>query len=236
MEFGAHVSSSGGIDTAIDRIEAIGGDCVQVFTQSPRMWRPTNHKPEAIERFHEKRRGGGDRRRRLPRALPLQPRGARRRDLREVDPDDVQHRRRGIGDRGRRRHLPRRLASRRRLRGRSRADDRGADADPRALRGRHVAADGELGRHGRARSGARSTSSRRWSSGSTTIRGSAICLDSCHLYASGYDVTDPAAVDELVLRARRPNRPRPAARAAHQRQRRRRSARTATATRTSSRA
>jgi len=25
-----------------------------------------------------------------------------------------------------------------------------------------------------------------------------ICLDSCHLYASGYDVTDPAAVDELV--------------------------------------
>ena len=25
-----------------------------------------------------------------------------------------------------------------------------------------------------------------------------ICLDSCHLYASGYDVTDSAAVDELV--------------------------------------
>jgi deoxyribonuclease-4 len=25
-----------------------------------------------------------------------------------------------------------------------------------------------------------------------------ICLDSCHLYASGYDVTDPAAVDDLV--------------------------------------
>ena len=25
-----------------------------------------------------------------------------------------------------------------------------------------------------------------------------MCLDSCHLYASGYDVTDPAVVDELV--------------------------------------
>ena len=59
MEFGAHVSSSGGIDTAIDRIEAIGGDCVQVFTQSPRMWRPTNHKPEAIERFKARRREAG---------------------------------------------------------------------------------------------------------------------------------------------------------------------------------
>src|SRR5436305_4827313 len=53
------MSSSGGIDTAIDRIAAIGGDCVQVFTQSPRMWRPTNHKPEAIERFKTRRDEAG---------------------------------------------------------------------------------------------------------------------------------------------------------------------------------
>ena len=59
MEFGAHMSSSGGIDSAIDRIVAVGGDCVQVFTQSPRMWRPTDHKPEAIERFRQKRREAG---------------------------------------------------------------------------------------------------------------------------------------------------------------------------------
>ena len=59
MEFGAHVSSSGGIDTAIDRIAAIGGDCVQVFTQSPRMWRMTEHPPETIDRFRAKRRDAG---------------------------------------------------------------------------------------------------------------------------------------------------------------------------------
>jgi deoxyribonuclease-4 len=59
MEFGAHVSSAGGIDTAIDRIVDMGGDCVQLFTQSPRMWRPTNHKPEAIEAFRAKRREHG---------------------------------------------------------------------------------------------------------------------------------------------------------------------------------
>lgn len=59
MEFGAHMSAAGGIDTAIDRIAAVGGDCVQVFTQSPRMWRPTNHKPEAIAAFHEKRADHG---------------------------------------------------------------------------------------------------------------------------------------------------------------------------------
>src|ERR1700757_5145217 len=53
------MSSSGGIYTAIDRIEAIGGDCVQVFTRSPRMWRPTNHTPEAIEKFKERRREAG---------------------------------------------------------------------------------------------------------------------------------------------------------------------------------
>jgi deoxyribonuclease-4 len=54
--FGGHVSSSGGIFTAIDRIEAIGGNAVQLFTQSPRAWRPTNHDPAALERFRERRR------------------------------------------------------------------------------------------------------------------------------------------------------------------------------------
>lgn len=59
MEFGAHVSSAGGIDSAIDRAEAMGCDCVQVFTQSPRMWRPTNHKPESIARFKARRAEAG---------------------------------------------------------------------------------------------------------------------------------------------------------------------------------
>ena len=59
MLLGAHVSTSGGIDKAIDRVESIGGDAVQVFTQSPRAWRPTNHKPEAVERFRERRAEAG---------------------------------------------------------------------------------------------------------------------------------------------------------------------------------
>src|SRR4051794_6535849 len=59
MLFGAHVSSAGGIFTAIDRGEAIGADAVQVFTQSPRMWRPTNHTPEAIARFKARRAEAG---------------------------------------------------------------------------------------------------------------------------------------------------------------------------------
>jgi deoxyribonuclease-4 len=56
---GAHVSTSGGIHTAIDRIESFGGDAVQIFTQSPRTWRPTNHDPANFERFKERRAEAG---------------------------------------------------------------------------------------------------------------------------------------------------------------------------------
>jgi deoxyribonuclease-4 len=59
MQIGAHVSSSGGIDRAIDRAVEIGADSVQVFTQSPRTWRPTNHDPASFERFREKRAEAG---------------------------------------------------------------------------------------------------------------------------------------------------------------------------------
>jgi deoxyribonuclease-4 len=52
---GAHLSSSGGIHTAVDRAEAVGAESLQVFTQSPRAWRPTNHDPANFERFRERR-------------------------------------------------------------------------------------------------------------------------------------------------------------------------------------
>jgi deoxyribonuclease-4 len=54
MRIGGHVSTSGGIHTAVDRAEAIGAEAVQIFTQSPRMWRPTNHDPANLERFKER--------------------------------------------------------------------------------------------------------------------------------------------------------------------------------------
>ena len=56
MLYGAHVSAAGGISKAVDRIEEIGGTCVQVFTQSPRMWKPTAHSYEELARFRERRR------------------------------------------------------------------------------------------------------------------------------------------------------------------------------------
>jgi deoxyribonuclease IV len=53
--YGAHVSSAGGISNAIDRADELGCDAVQVFTQSPRMWRPTAHTDEQLERFRLRR-------------------------------------------------------------------------------------------------------------------------------------------------------------------------------------
>lgn len=59
MQIGAHVSSSGGIHTAVGRAVAIGAESMQVFTQSPRAWRPTSHNPASLERFRELRAEAG---------------------------------------------------------------------------------------------------------------------------------------------------------------------------------
>lgn len=59
MRFGAHVSSSGGISNAIDRGLAIGCETVQVFTHNPRTWAPINHKPEEIAGFRAKASAAG---------------------------------------------------------------------------------------------------------------------------------------------------------------------------------
>jgi deoxyribonuclease-4 len=56
---GAHVSTTGGIHTAIGRAVDIGAESVQVFTQSPRAWRPTDHPQENLERFKEARAEAG---------------------------------------------------------------------------------------------------------------------------------------------------------------------------------
>jgi deoxyribonuclease-4 len=41
MLIGAHVSPAGGLDKAIERGEEKGCEAIQIFNQSPRMWRPT---------------------------------------------------------------------------------------------------------------------------------------------------------------------------------------------------
>lgn len=53
MRFGAHVSSSGGISNAVSRGLDIGCESLQVFTHNPRTWAPINHKPEEVAAFRD---------------------------------------------------------------------------------------------------------------------------------------------------------------------------------------
>ncbi len=53
LQIGAHVSSSGGLWTAVERALAIEAEAIQVFPSAPQTWRPTNHTPEAYRRFRE---------------------------------------------------------------------------------------------------------------------------------------------------------------------------------------
>jgi deoxyribonuclease-4 len=53
MLFGAHCS--GGVKGALDRAADMGADAVQLFTQSPRTWRTPAPNPEAYERFRARR-------------------------------------------------------------------------------------------------------------------------------------------------------------------------------------
>jgi deoxyribonuclease IV len=197
MEFGGHMSSAGGIDTAIDRVEAIGGDCVQVFTQSPRMWRPTAHKPEAVERFKARRAEagiGGV----VCHALYLCNLAA---------PDDAIYRKSiqaisatvaaasaieadavifHVGSHlgaGFEASLPRVVTA-------LGSVLETCDGDTWLLMENSAGPGGTIGRSIAELATLVDALDRHPRLG--------ICLDSCHLYASGYDVTSPAAVDELV--------------------------------------
>jgi len=197
VEFGAHVSSSGGIDTAIDRIEAMGGDCVQVFTQSPRMWRPTSHKPEAIERFRARRAEagiGGV----VCHALYL---------VNLAAPDDTIYQKSidtmratvdaacAIEADGVIFHVGSHLGA-----GFEAGVERVCSALAQILE--RCAGDTWLLMENSAGTGA--TIGRSLAELAELVDRLdrhprlGVCLDSCHLYASGYDVTDPAGVDSLV--------------------------------------
>jgi deoxyribonuclease IV len=53
MLIGAHVSPAGGLPKAIERGIERGCEAIQIFNQSPRMWRPTVYKDEDVAAFRE---------------------------------------------------------------------------------------------------------------------------------------------------------------------------------------
>jgi len=55
MKIGAHVSAAGGAHKIFERGEAIGCECLQLFTRPPSRWKAAELKPEMVEKFRETR-------------------------------------------------------------------------------------------------------------------------------------------------------------------------------------
>ena len=53
MLIGAHVSQAGGLPNAIERGTALGAHAIQIFNQSPRMWRPTAYGADDFAAFSD---------------------------------------------------------------------------------------------------------------------------------------------------------------------------------------
>jgi deoxyribonuclease-4 len=197
VRFGGHVSSAGGLHTSVDRAEAIGCESMQIFTQSPRMWRPTAHDPKNVERFKERvvEAGITDV---VCHALYL---------VNLASPDDAIYQKS--------------IATMRATLEVACA----IEADGVIFHvGSHLGAGFEAGLERvvpALREIAELCNEKTWllmenSAGAGGTIGRAIpelaaifealdgharlgiCLDSCHLYASGYDITDPAALDALL--------------------------------------
>jgi deoxyribonuclease-4 len=54
MKIGAHISTQGGLHTAFDRAAAIGAECVQVFESAPQQWGTARLTDEQIDEFRAK--------------------------------------------------------------------------------------------------------------------------------------------------------------------------------------
>jgi len=53
MRVGAHVSIAGGVDNAVERQLDVGGNCGQIFTHSPQVWKHTPVEDDAAAQFRE---------------------------------------------------------------------------------------------------------------------------------------------------------------------------------------
>jgi deoxyribonuclease-4 len=195
--YGAHVSSAGGISTAIDRAEELGCDAVQIFTQSPRMWKPTRHSEEEVARFRARREEAGVRAV-VCHALYLVNLAGADRDMHEKSVTAMQaslETARAIGAEGVVFHVGSHLGK-----GLAAGYRRAVPALRRLLEltderlwlvlENSAGAGGTMGRSVDELAAFVDRLDRHPRLG--------ICLDSCHWFVSGVDVTDPDALDEAL--------------------------------------
>jgi len=58
--FGAHMSISGGLGLAFDRLTTVDGEALQIFTANQRQWQPKLADEQEVRLFRERRAAAGD--------------------------------------------------------------------------------------------------------------------------------------------------------------------------------
>lgn len=196
MLIGAHVSTAGGLTKAVERGTELGCDAIQIFNQSPRMWRPTAYTDGDFAEFRDAI-GGSALAAVTIHAVYLINGASREREIRAKSIASLTHALRvgdGIGAEGVVLH-----AGARKGEPLAASMKRAAKAIAAALAESEVCAvllentagtQGPLGRDFDELARLLELLDR--------DRRVGICLDSCHLLASGYEIRTPEALD-LVL-------------------------------------
>jgi deoxyribonuclease IV len=198
MLIGAHVSTAGGLAQAHQRGVERGCEAIQVFNQSPRQWRPTRWKDDDVAEFLELRKAGPIRSVTIHAVYLINP-ATKEREMRKKSSDSLVHALRmgdEIGAEGVVLHPG------------STVGEPHGEALPRVGQMlEHV-----LGESERCRlllentAGAGNTIGRSFEelrelielSGGDARLG--ICLDSCHMLASGFDITTADRLAKVVDR------------------------------------
>jgi deoxyribonuclease-4 len=201
MLVGAHVSTAGGLVAAHERGVERGCEAIQVFNQSPRQWRPTRWKDDDVAAFLELMRGGPIRSVTIHAVYLINP-ATRDREMRRKSGESLVHALR-MGDE---------------------IDADGVVVHPGSTVGEPqdeaLPRIGELLRHALAESdscrlllentaGAGRTLGRSFEELRKAIdlaggdKRLGLCLDSCHLLASGFDIGTADKLAEVVDRCGR---------------------------------
>jgi deoxyribonuclease IV len=196
MLIGAHVSTGGGLPRAIERGREMRCDAIQIFNQSPRMWRPTRYSDDDFAEFRETVKGSRVNAVAIHMIYLINP-AAKDREMQKKSLESLTHALRvgdGIGALGVVVH-PGALK-----------DDTRANAKKRAIK---------LIKEALARS-ERCPIFYENTAGSPQLLGRdfdetaelidktggpkrlGLCIDSCHLYATGYDIAIPEGMKAMI--------------------------------------
>jgi deoxyribonuclease-4 len=193
---GAHVSTGGGLHRAVERGVEMGCEAIQIFNQSPRMWRPTRYGDEDFAAFRQAMDGSPIEAVVIHMIYLINP-ATRDREMRKKSLDSLVHALRvgeGIGALGVVVHP-----------GALKEDTRGR------ARRRAVTLIKEALRRTKSCSiiyentaGSKQLLGRDFDETADLIaktgggRRLGLCIDSCHLHATGYDVRSPEGVAEIA--------------------------------------